>query len=104
MIKQTKSKIVTNHGTKFKRLNSKSKPGGHKEDWASFPDQSQYMNSKIHTPNPTLEKRKGGREGEGASQETPACVLSKPGKERERERESGEGERYLSPTNSGLKD
>ena len=66
-------------------------PGGHKEDWASFPDQSQYMNSKIHSPNPTLEKRKGGREEEKgrAPEERPvrACSPSQGKRERERERE-----------------
>jgi len=79
-------------------------PGGHKEDRASFPNQIQYKVSKIHSPNPTLEKRKGGREGEGARREAGACVLTKPRKKKERERESGEGERYLPPTNSRLKD
>jgi hypothetical protein len=94
MIKQTKSKIVTNKGTKHVRLNTNSKPGGHKEDWVSFPDQSQYMNSKIHTHNPTLEKRKGGEEEErGRAPERDLCVvLSKPGK---KERESGEREIFI---------
>ena len=60
-------------------------PGGHKEDRASFPNQIQYKVSKIHTPNPTLEKRKGGREKEeeDARERAGACVLFKPGKERE---------------------
>ena len=71
------------------RLNTNSKPGGHKEDWASFPDQSQYMNSKIHTPNPTLEKRKGGREEERGRAPEPRglCVRAHQAREKgERER------------------
>ena len=44
------------------RLKRNQIPGGHKEGRASFPIQSQYKVSKIHTLNPTLEKRRGGRE------------------------------------------
>ena len=68
-------------------------PGGHKEDRASFPNQIQYKVSKIHTPNPTLEKRKGGRkerkEEEGARREEEGGVLTRQ-KERARGR-GGEG-------------
>ena len=31
-------------GTRWTRLTRDQKPRGHKEDWASFPDQSQYKN------------------------------------------------------------
>ena len=47
-------------------IEMKSNPGGHKEGRASFPIQSQYKDSKIHSSNPTLEEkgRKNRREGE----------------------------------------
>ena len=56
------------------RLIQIQKPRGHKEERASFPNQSQYKVSKIHTPNPTpreeegRKNREGGRRtGEGAA-------------------------------------
>ena len=42
------NRIHPKQSTKHTRLTRIQNPGGHKEDWASFPDQSQYMNSKIH--------------------------------------------------------
>jgi len=77
-------------------------PGGHKEDRASFPNQIQYKVSKIHSPNHTLEKRKGGREEgrEGARERGEPCVLSRQKGERARERV---GEGIFMPTNSRTK-
>ena len=46
------NRIHPKQSTNCMRLNWIQNPGGHKEDWASFPDQSQYKNSKIHTSNP----------------------------------------------------
>ena len=40
-------------------------PGGHKVDRASFPNQIQYKVSKMHSPNPTLEKRGMTNRGRG---------------------------------------
>ena len=61
------------------------------------------MNSKIHTPNPTLEKRKGGREEgrEGTRERGEACVLSRQ-RERATKREWVRG--YLCPLTLELKD
>ena len=77
-------------------------PEGHKEDRASFPNQIQYKVSKIHSPNPTLENGKGGREeGRGGARERgEACVLSWKKREEERERV---GEGIFMPTNSRTK-
>ena len=59
--KQNKGK---HEPTKFKRtkqaLNQIEMPRGHKEGRASFPIQSQYKVSKIHTPNPNPREEKGG--------------------------------------------
>ena len=38
--------------TRWMNSNRKQTPGGHKEDWASFPTQFQYKSSKIRTSNP----------------------------------------------------
>ena len=78
-------------------------PGGHKEDRASFPNQIQYKVSKIHSPNPTLENGKGGREeGRGGARERgEACVLSRQ-RERATKREWVRG--YLCPLTLELKD
>ena len=75
-------------------------PGGHKEDRASFPNQIQYKVSKIHSPNPTLEKRKGGREegSGGAWERGEECVLFLDARQRERV-----GEEIFMPTNSRIK-
>ena len=75
------------------KMNRSQNPGGHKEGRASFPIQSQYKNSKIHTPNPTLKKRKAGREeGRERRQEVALVRLLflRQGKEKERpKRERG---------------
>ena len=42
------NRIHPKQSIKRTRLTRFQNPGGHKEDWASFPTQSQYMNSKIH--------------------------------------------------------
>ena len=47
-------------GKRRTKLNRIQNPGGHKEGRASFPIQSQYKVSKIHTPKPTPRKEKGG--------------------------------------------
>ena len=54
-------------------------PEGHKEGRASFPIQSQYKVSKIHTPNPTLEKR-GRKNRERGRRRTEERGLWAPGK------------------------
>ena len=75
-------------------------PGGHKEGRASFPIQSQYKDSKIHTPNPTLKKRKGGREeGRERRQEVALVRLLFLRQGPEKERERGGGERVFNPNN-----
>ena len=87
------------------KLKRSQNPGGHKKGRASFPIQSQYKVSKIHTPNPNPREEKGGgtrergrsRQGEGV-----LLVLGAWLKE-ERERE-GVGRGYLSPTTPELKD
>ena len=72
-------------------------PGGHKEGRASFPIQSQYKVSKIHTLNPTPregreEEQRRGREG---AQEKGAGGLG--ARQKERERRGGE-EVFMVPT------
>ena len=68
--------------SKDTKLNSISNPGGHKKECASFPNQSSYKDSKIHSLDHLLEKRernehreerRGGRQGEGAR----ICSLGK---------------------------
>ena len=73
------------------RLKRNQIPGGHKEVRASFPIRSQYKVSKIHTLNPNLEKRKGGREKAemGARRRRGGSVLAQG----EREKKKGERER-----------
>jgi len=60
---------------------------------ASFPIQSQYKVSKIHTLNPNLEKRKGGREeGRDGRQEKEGRLCSGArGKGKKERRERGTG-------------
>ena len=100
MIKQTNAKIVAKQSTKYMRLKQIQLLGGHKEVRASFPIQSQYKVSKIHTPNPTLEKR-GRKNRESRRRRTEERGLWAPGKESTEERV---GERYLSPLTLELKD
>jgi len=50
-----KIEIRPKQGTKTKGI---QKPRGHKEGRASFPTQSQYQVSRIHTSNPREEQRK----------------------------------------------
>ena len=66
MITQKKTKIHHKQSTRRTKLRCSQNPGGHKEGRASFPIQSQYKDSKIHSSNPTLEEkgRKNRREGE----------------------------------------
>ena len=62
------NRIHPKQSTKRTRLTRIQNLGGHKEEWASFPDQSPYKNSRIHTSNP--KRGEGGRTkregGEGA--------------------------------------
>ena len=83
------------------RLKRNQIPGGYKEGRASFPIQSQYKVSKIHTLNPTLEKRRGRREeGREGRQEKEGWLVLAPGeKEKEQERGRG-GEGVFNPNNS----
>ena len=60
-------------------------PGGHKEGRASFPIQSQYKDSNIHSSNPTPREEEEEQRGRGGHQEGGGGVLSRQ-KERERER------------------
>ena len=67
-------------------------PGGHKEGRASFPIQSQYKVSKIHTLNPTPregreEEQREGREGAREK----SWLHSGRQAKRERERRGSEG-------------
>ena len=81
-------------------IETKSKPWRAQEGRVSFPIQSQYKDSKIHSSNPTLEEkgRKNRRDGErrtggrGGSAWTGGA------------REERVGERYLSPLTLELKD
>ena len=73
------------------RLKRNQIPGGHKEGRASFPIQSQYKDSKIHSSNPTpreeggrTEEREERRQGGGAGLAA-----------REKEREVREWERDI---------
>jgi hypothetical protein len=78
------------------RLKRNQIPRGHKEGRASFPIQSQYKDSKIHSSNPTP-REEGGRTEEREERrqgEVHACC---PGLGAGREREERGGERYLSP-------
>ena len=87
MITQTKTKIRHKQSTGSTRSKQNQIPGGHKEGRASFPIQSQYKDSKIHSSNPT--PREGGRteeKGRESAWEGEAACCS--GKKR-RERETG---------------
>jgi len=68
-------------------LKRNQNPVGHKEGRASFPIQSQYKDSKIHSSNPTLEEkgRKNRREGERRTGGRGAAVWA-PAKKRETKR------------------
>jgi len=65
---QRKIKIRSKQGTKTKE---NQKPRGHKEGRASFPTQSQYKVSRIHTSSPREEQRKNKEKerGDGARRE-----------------------------------
>ena len=83
------------------KLRRNQHPGGHKEGRASFPIQSQYKVSKIHTPNPTLEKKgRKSREREGGG----AQRRGGSGHQDRRATEERVGERYLCPLTLELKD
>ena len=56
------------------KLRRNQNPGGHKEGRASFPNQSPYKGSRIHTPNPTPREEEQ-RGGEGRQGEMVAAVL-----------------------------
>ena len=75
MITQTKTKNRHKQGTRRMRLKRNQILRGHKEGRASFPIQSPYKVSRIHTPNPTPreEEQRGG--GEGRQGEMVAAVL-----------------------------
>ena len=86
--------------TRRTRLKRNQNPGGHKEGRASFPIQSQYKDSKIHSSNPTLEEkgRKNIREGEWRTggrgrwrRAGRGSILFQALRERERERERERG-------------
>ena len=65
-------------------------PGGHKEGMASFPIQSQYKVSKIHTLNPT--PREGREEEQREGRESARWRRgAAPGHQPKRERERGKG-------------
>jgi len=69
---------------------------------ASIPFESQYKSSRIHGKFLNLgEEREGEKEQPAKTKGRGATGMVSPGK---REGESGEGERYLSLTNSRLKD
>ena len=102
--RQKENRIRHKLSTRRTRLKRNQNPGGHKEGRASFPIQSQYKDSKIHTPNPTLKKRKGGREEEEEdAREGSRSVLASMEKEKEREREE-RVRGYLTPTTLNPKD
>ena len=64
------------------------KPRGHKEDGASFPKRIQYMVSRIHLQNLTLEEegrrteREGERRREQSREGTVLCLVRPPERER----------------------
>ena len=78
------NRIHPKQSTNRTRLNWIQNPGGHKEDWASFPDQSQYKIVKNPWLRTLVLERRGrkprGREGARAQQ-----LCSGAGKEREGE-------------------
>ena len=63
------------------------KPRGHKEDGASFPKRIQYMVSRIHLQNLTLEEegrrteREGERRREQSREGTVLCLVRQPERE-----------------------
>ena len=61
-----------------------SNPGGHKEGRASFPDQSQYKNSKSHgstsTPREERERIERGTEGAPGGDESGVWFLGSRGR------------------------
>ena len=67
------------------------KPKGHKEDGASFPKRIQYMVSRIHLQNLTLEEegrrteREGERRREQSREGTVLCLVRPPEREREKQ-------------------
>ena len=98
MNRQEKIEIQSNEAQDEQERDEFQNPGGHKEGRASFPIQSQYKVSKIHTLNPTLEKRKGGRkEGREGRQEKEGRLCSCARGKGKRERE---GEGVFNPNNS----
>ena len=66
------------------------KPRGHKEDGASFPKRIQYMVSRIHIQNLTLEEegrrteREGERRREQSREGIVLCLVRPPGRECQR--------------------
>ena len=72
-------------GKRRTKLNRIQNPGGHKEGRASFPIQSQYKVSKIHTSNPTPREgreEEQEREGEAHGMERPAALDANGRRER----------------------
>ena len=83
--------------TKLKRIQN---PGGHKEGRASFPIQSQYQVSRIHTLTSTPREEKRRTEGERERRiGREAALVRAAGQKRERD-ERG----YLSPLTLEQKD
>ena len=85
------TRISNKQGTKTKGMETRSKPRGHKEERASFPDRSTYRVSRIHGSNPREGRwsRETGRERWRQAQGgRPFCSGQAQG-------ERGEGEGYL---------
>ena len=79
------NRIHPKQSTNRTRLNWIQNPGGHKEDWASFPDQSQYKNSKFHGSNTySREEREKEQRGGGAPGRGSVLRFSVSGARRER--------------------
>jgi len=85
------------------KIDSNQKPGGLRRKGPPFPSNS---STKLKDPwrisNPREEEGRGTEEQKQKQNSRGRRGLLSPGKKGERE--SGEGERYLSPTNSKLKD
>ena len=78
-------------------------PEGTRRKGPPFPANPWYKVSNFHHKILTLGEKRGRTSEREVAHGRESLLLWAPGKGK-REKESGEGERYLSPTNSTLKD
>ena len=88
------NRIHHKQSTRRTRLKQNQTPREHKEERASFPDQSPYKVSRIHTSNPTpREGREEEQEGRECAREKGAALFWR----RERAKGKREGEGVFNP-------